>query len=240
MYKIVCIINNDKGISGLAHTFKEKQVNDFIIKYLYWKVNNHFRAIFGNPLKYLLITKYKISLKDTIEASDEWDILFISDQIAIDEYPPYIFTPETLVMYHRTPDFNGNTINYIRINTNICIIKKGKQGQHEPIDAGYNRLYPLTDSWQIDSGFNHEAYDKAKKDIIDWFGLNDQLNGVLECIHNSLGGLASIEKLVDLNKEINGRTIKYLVDNLPKNTETAEYYELLRKIRDLLLNEIES
>lgn len=276
--RIVCIIQNDQNESdkGLVHAFEHErqgQLNYFIKTHLYQFEDEHFRTSFGydKKPKFLLITKESVQPKNELNTNDSWEILFICDTISIEDYPSYIFTPETLLMYHTKPKIDDNPIYEIRIKIKkeassdgvniepaiyeIRKIKKGKKGEHEPgKEKGYNLLLKLTDAWENETiGFNNEKYAAAKKEIIDWFGINDELEQKLELLHKCLTPEDAASCIVDTENNWNLIETFSLLSNIKidklsvsdyiKNSfvdksdcfDEENYIEPLRKLRKALL-----
>lgn len=258
-FKVVCIVHNEQQDNemGLVHAFGidkyRHRINAFIKKYLFDYPEGNFSTKFGydkeNKPSFLLIKKdHPVTPVFDIEAND-WDIIFVCDKFESDlkDYIPLIFSPDTLVMYHnRRP---ANAENYLKSLLDGNKIKKFKQGRHEDTpNGGYQRLYELTNAWNIKNAndeeykFNSTEYDKAKKHIVEWFGVNDKLNAALEFLHQSLEvtladtSILTRNNLFDLGKTVNGKTLQRWIDEL-KNKTSEEYKKALRDVRDVLLKE---
>ena len=242
-FKIVCIVQNIQGRSsqGLSHTF-DKQNNDFINSFLYTFNNDELTTAFGyneNKPKYLLISEDNVKSKNQLETSDKWEILFVCDSISLGSYPWDIFDENTLVMFHTTPNIANQEI----ITTiNGIGIKKGKKGQHEPYEnQGYQRLLKLTEAWENGS-FDKEKYVNAKQYIIDWFGINDELEAKLELLHNCLVPESIPQTLDSLLSSYDGefKDFKNEITNkneiIDKSAFDKEYIDALAKFRNALLD----
>ena len=117
-FKIICFVHNKlNDIGGLYHAFGEKKDTEdsFISRFLY-TVDNRGTVMpkFGQgeniTNKFLLITEKGIpDLKPEIAIEDNWDILLVSQDFDINQFPENLFTAEMLVMYHKN-QFNSKEI----------------------------------------------------------------------------------------------------------------------------------
>lgn len=255
--KIVCIvqnIHNDSG-RGLACAFNhssDSQINAFISRCLYSFEGSQFITKFGHEreYKYLLFTKNDVIPLATLSETNNqnWEILFVCDSIAKDLYPKFIFKPNTLLMYHTTPNIGGDTINAITIDGETLRIGKGKRGEHADLPGqGYQLLLAITEAWKPNEEgkleLDKQKYKEAKQKIIDWFDLKVKLNTVLEFLHQSLGGtpanqsiLAQGDEEFVLGKTHEGKKIKEWISAL-NNKSGDDYQKALRDVRDVLLKE---
>lgn len=266
--KIVCIVNNDVEISkGLYNAFGNNySYNKFVTKYLYTgnekiigKSNNNFLLISDNN---------EPQLKKEISETDTWDIIFAIDNYkkSIGDYPPYLFSPETLVMYHRTPLDSKPQLLDMQSKKTIMACKEGSHIYD--FTEGYTRLTKLIDDkvWDFDNKkIIINEYDEAFNNIIEWFGLNnnlsvvaefirkslegtpakakyltDKLSIVAEFIHKSLEGTPAKAKILtdngfDLNKKVNGEKTLQILIDALK--PGAGYNKSLVNVRDALLKE---
>ncbi len=185
-YKIICFVHNEfRNTKGLFHAFGDEFFpNSFVSQFIYENNNNELTPKFGQGEgiidKFLLITNdTPPDKKATLNDTDNWDILLVSHDKGINDIPQSFLSKNVLVMYHQNQD-NKKDI----INNNL--IKIAKQGQHEPIpNFGYPLLLGLNKAWE-NNKFDQEKYATAKQDIIDWFGINDELEAKLELLHNCL------------------------------------------------------
>lgn len=253
--KIICIVKNDSSdnSSGLIHAF-DGDTNDFIKKYFY-ESKTDFSTLFGNQTnyKYLLINKNSVIPKNEPPSNqDVWDILLVCDNIdddaknsnEIKEIKKIPFTPKTLVMYHQQPQEVNKYFNDLQNNN---IIRKCKEGHHEPNpEEGYQLLLELTKAWN-GTEFESQAYAEAKRKLIKWFSLNEKLNKALEFLHKSLGGTpADISILKNVDEQLNlqvmlkndnkEKTLQEWIDVL-KVKKGIEYNQTLAIVRNALLEQ---
>jgi len=244
-YKIVCLIHVDQTNPGaglplaFGHDYNSR-LNSFIEKHLYsYDSEGNFQTIFGRGAgkhKFISITEKGGEPSWSI-FSDNWDILFVSDDYNTDikNFPEALFDENTLLMYHTTPSIGDGPITQIEAKGGTKKIKKGKKGWHEyDKRGGYTRLYDLTEAWeQNEDGeykFSEPKYKAAIKSIIDWFDLNAKLNAALDYLHECLGG----EKVDTTTLKDVGFNLDSKVDGKPSLQELIKICENGFKITSLI------
>lgn len=246
-FKIICFVLNELGQTrGLYHALDEisGKVGSFLSKYVYEKENSGIIPRFGQgegiSNKFLLITKEgKPQLKKIITNEDEWDILLVSQDVSISNFPKDFFNNNMLIM----PHYGQPNLNDITGLTNV--VKKVKPAHHDPSqDEGYFHLKRITDAWdETRDKFDSAKYTHAKVKLINWFALNEKLNKALEFLHCSLGErppkisiLTEGGEKFELAKDIHQKkSLQEWVDNLRGKTGN-EYKIALADLRDALLS----
>lgn len=244
-YKIICFVHNELNCyQGLYHAFSERTFdsNTFISQFIYEIMDDVLTPKFGQGEgirdKFLLITNnQKPITKPNLSDNDDWDILLVSHDKNITEIPDKFLSKDVLLMYHK----NQQNIEIIRNNQ---FVKKAKQGQHEPLEAqGYNRLLKLNQVW-IGGEIDQEKYAEAKQDIINWFGINDELEAKLELLHKCLLP-SSAPKQEEFDKDFKilkkdyGDDYTLFLTSINGNKDddvfNTDYIKALTKLRNALL-----
>jgi len=183
MDKRVILICNfvEKKDQGILKTLgREYRRSPFVQTHLYgYNGTAYIRKITpGSP--YLYLRQDSVSTK----LIRDWRVLLIADCIPAKSYPPNIFDPDTLVMYHTKPSDVAVILN------NKIVPANKRRGYHEKgEDKGYPLLNRLVAAYESGGKFKETDFNDAVDALIGWFGVNEVLEAKLNLLHECLGGV---------------------------------------------------
>ena len=254
--KVVMIVNNSPengtGLNKVLGRYWGKRTsNQFIDEYLFNCVLDEdglytFSPRLNVSSSFLFISGSKPVKENTLTFeiwTMKWDLLLILDKVDPDKYIDY-FDANTMVVYHRIPEELPDMLRQKFDNRD-----RFKQGLHELDGEGYSLLTGIIDAYDPETrSFIGDKYREAIERIYAWFGVNQELETILELLHmcllplgaakvKEIKGYDIVKNIIVTDDLIVDEFIKSkLANSLDKDCFSDDYIENLSVLRDSLLD----
>ena len=235
--KIIFFIDNDiEKVKGIFKCFVcdrniglEVYENEFCKTFLFNAVerDSNIQPILGqNGNNFLFISSRAVKLVSSLnEAPQDWNMLLVHDSVPVADVVP-VFTPDTLVLYHRQPADAEKTLAKHRGKYNRAI-----KSMHEA-GGEYALLFDIARIWRPDTGdFTPREFDTVFKKIAKEL-YNAKLESILEFLHDCLEYAPSDNEWEKL-KEYTGIDVSDEL-KLKGDVGSEEYIQCLARLRNHL------
>ncbi len=257
--KIVMIVNNPsetgKGLNKVLGDYRKREMSHQLInRYLFRCESDEYGFITITPQldessSFLLISGTGPNKQNELTTEiwkDNWDIVLILDTVDPAKYIEY-FDGNTMVVYHRIPDELPEMLKQKFDKRELLGLK---QGEHEKDGEGYSLLTGIIDAYDpVKNAFNADKYGEAIERIYAWFGVNEELETILDLLHicllpagaakaNEIKGYDIVKnKTVTEDLTVDEFIKSKLANDLDRDCFSDDYIENLRVLRDILLDE---